>query len=78
MSQTPNLKIHSSLLPAPSQKLTHNIISFLDKVQFVCEFFILSKLHENHEAIPELLMVLEALKFYFKAIALARSPGLYL
>lgn len=31
---------------------TNNIIQHLRKIQFVCEFFILSKVSENHDSVP--------------------------
>jgi hypothetical protein len=69
--QMPSLG-HLSALP-PS-----TIISHLEKIQFVFEFFILSKLHKTDEVIPEICMVFEAFKFYFKSAALTGSPGLYI
>jgi hypothetical protein len=56
----------------------NSIIQYLRKIQFVCEFFILSKVSENHDSVPEMLMVIEAFKFYFKSIAVAESKGIYI
>jgi hypothetical protein len=57
---------------------TNKILQHLRKVQFISEFFILSKVSEDHASVPEFLMVIEAFKFYFKSIAIAQSKGIYI
>lgn len=57
---------------------TNKIIQHLRKIQFICEFFILSKVSEDHDSVPELLMIIEAFKFYFKSMAIAESKGIYI
>ena len=57
---------------------TNKIISTLQKLQFVAEFFIFSKVQENSDVIPEFLTLMEGIKFYLKSIGIAQSKGIYL
>lgn len=57
---------------------TGKIIQALRKIQFVSEFFVLSKFSESSDYVPEFLMVIEAFKFYFKSIAAAEADGIYI
>ena len=57
---------------------TMKIIQSLRKIQFICEFFILSKVSEDSHVVAEFLTVVEAIKFYFKSVALAQCENLFI
>lgn len=48
----------------------HKMVQHLQKVQFVCEYLLLSKVSETHHSVSEMLTVIESFKFYFKCLSL--------
>lgn len=36
----------------------HKSVQHLQKIQFICEYFLLSKVSESHPAVSEMLMII--------------------
>lgn len=55
----------------------HKMVKHLQKIQFVCEYFLLSKVSETHKSVSEMLIIIESFKFYFKCVSLTECKGIY-
>jgi hypothetical protein len=60
------------------QSKANTIVHSLKKIQFIAEFFILSKVSDDSHIVSEFLMIVEAIRFYFKTVAFVEAENLYL
>ncbi len=62
----------------PKLENPHKVLQTLKKIQFIMEFFVLSRYSSNPDVISEFLMAIEAFKFYYKMAHFTHQENIYL